>query len=298
MSAPTLPHRFTHEAMATTFEVRLAGTDARYAGQAADAVFALIDRLEHALSRFGEAGDVACINRLAPGEVWRVGAETFACLRLALELAALTGGAFDPALGREMDRVRGEAGEPGARGRLLLDEAALAVQVLDGRVSLDLGAIGKGFALDRAAELLREWGLERALLVAGGGSSVLALDGPTPGEGWPVGVGDSARPLALVHQAVGASGTAYQGGHILDPLTGQPARGPARAWAFHTSAAVADALSTAWMILSPEEIDEICQRVSGAGAILQPNSDTTRLVHLGASPAPSLFSLTSSIQNP
>ncbi len=280
------PHLFQHEAMATTFELRIAGHPASYAGQAAAACFALADRLEDVLSRYRETSDIACINRLAPGEVFRITADTAACLALALELSALTGGAFDPTLGHATDRLRAPpfALRPSPfappRGRLLLDPEGLAVQVLDGPVSLDLGAIGKGFALDCMADLLGEWGVTRALLIAGG-SSLLALDGPDADTPWEVGVGEPSRPFPLRHRAVGASGTTVKGAHILDPLTRSPARGVARAWAFDDSAAIADALSTAWMVLSPAETAEVCRKRPQTAAVLQPVLGAPGLLFVG-----------------
>lgn len=280
----SMPHVFQHEAMATTFEIRIAGQPAAYARQAAEACFTLADRLEDLLSRYRESSDIACINRLAPGEVFRVSADTAACLALALELSALTGGAFDPTLGHEIDQLRSGTALPTTRGRLLLDAEGLAVQVLDGPVSLDLGAIGKGFALDRMAALLGEWGIDRALFIGGGGSSLLALDGPADSEAWEIGVGEPSRALPLRHRAVGASGTSVKGEHILDPVTRQPARGPVRAWAFDASAAAADALSTAWMVLTTPEVAEVCALRPGAGAIIQPVAGPHALVTLGHVP--------------
>ena len=280
------PHRFFHEAMATTFEVRIAGQPADYARQAADACFALLDRLEDQLSRFRESSDIACINRLGPGEVLRITADTAACLALAFEINAITGGAFDAGLGREMDlrRTGADSTAPGptVRGRLHLDSAGLAVQVLDAPVSLDLGAIGKGYALDRMADLLGEWGVERALLV-GGSSSLRALDGLAPDLAWEIGVGATTLPLCRL--AAGASGTGVQGEHILDPLTGGPARGAARAWAFADSAACADALSTAFMVLAAEEVAEVCRLRPEIGAVLQPAHSAPDLVSFGQVPA-------------
>lgn len=287
-AAPMPIHRVTHEAMATTFELRLAHADARYARQAAEAAFALVDQLEALLSRYREGSDVAQLAALAPGEVARVAPDTFACLRFALEMQALTGGAFHPALGAWVDRRRageslGDDASAGPQpGRLLLDPATLAVQVLDAPVALDFGAIGKGFALDRVAESLAEWRLDRALLVAGGGSSVLALDGPAPGSAWPLGAGGVEENYALLRRAVGASGTAVQGEHILDPLRGVPARLAERAWAFDASAAAADAVSTAAMSLAPEELTELCRLRPGLGLIvLTPDG---KLLRFGALP--------------
>jgi thiamine biosynthesis lipoprotein len=190
---------------------------------------------------------------------------------------ALTGGAFDPGLAEQMDRQRGnapDAASPPAhapRGRLLMDPENFTVCSQEGPVALDLGAIGKGFALDRMGEELETWDVRRALLVAGG-SSILALDGPQGTTGWEVTI-HRGKTLLLERCAVGASGTAVKGAHILDPRTGEPASTPVRAWAVHPSAAVADALSTAWMLLDADEIGQVCRQLPGSEAFLEPAAD-------------------------
>ncbi|MBI5380615.1 MAG: FAD:protein FMN transferase [Opitutae bacterium] len=280
-------HVFRHNAMATHFEVRVAGGDATYARQAAQASFAAADRIEGLLSRYDETSEISCLNRLPPGEAMRVSEDTFACLRQALEMHVLTGGAFDATLGRAMDRLRGKAPDAAPdepRGRLVLDPATQAVLVEGGAVALDLGAIGKGFALDRMADVLREWEVPRALLVSGG-SSILALDAPAAGQGWAVTVGDATPPqrLCLINRAIGSSGTTVQGQHILDPLTGRPAQNFFRTWALAANAAEADALSTAWMSLTAEEIAEVCRLRPGVGAVLQTAPEpVVPLIFLGA----------------
>jgi thiamine biosynthesis lipoprotein len=276
MSTAALPlHRVRQDHMATYFEVQVAHENEKYARQAAQAAFQVTVRMENLLSRYRENSEVSQIRRMVPDETLRLTQDTFFCLRLAAEMQQLTGGAFDPALGAQMDILRGkktirnDAAEPTTRGRLVMEPNNFTVCCRDAPVNLDLGAIGKGFALDRMAEELRDWEIDRALLIAGG-SSLLALAGPDPdpASGWKISL-SGHREFKLCHGALGASGTSVKGAHILDPRTGMPTQGPFRTWATAKSAAIADALSTAWMLLSLVEIREICQNREDLGAIIQ-----------------------------
>ena len=113
---PAFPvHRFRHNAMATTFEVMIAGENAEYARQTAEEAFDEIDRLELELSRFIENSDVSLISGLAAGRSARVGIAAFECLRLAARVHAETGGAFDVTIGALAELYsRGGSGPPSA----------------------------------------------------------------------------------------------------------------------------------------------------------------------------------------
>jgi thiamine biosynthesis lipoprotein len=255
---------FRHEAMATYFEITVAGHPEAYARQAAGAAFRELDRLEGELSRFIESSDIARANRLAFGEALTIGDDTLECLLLAAGLAESTQHAFDPAYGSAR---RPE--HPESAPAFTLDPAAHVLTSRASRLHLDLGAVGKGYALDRLAEVLAEWGVDSAFLNSGG-STALALDHPPSATGWTVGLGegDARREFLLKGAALSGSGLAVKGAHLIDPRTGRPATRTLRAWAHAPDAAVADALSTAFFVMTDDEVAAFCAANAGIGAAL------------------------------
>jgi thiamine biosynthesis lipoprotein len=243
-------HQFNHAAMATHFQVRINCDDKMYAAKAAQAAFDLVDSLEAHLSRFRSNSDIARIGDLAPREKMRLSEPAFACLQIAERMERATHGAFcaTPAA------LKTQFALP--QWSLLPDEQSILC--LSGQLQFDLGAIGKGFALDRMAELLCQWDCPSFLLIAGG-SSVLAGDPPAETPGWSCGLGEdhASQRFLLTHASLSGSGLAVQGSHILDPRNGRPASRQMRAWALADTAAESDALSTACMVLSEPELEEV-----------------------------------------
>jgi len=278
--------RFSHEAMATTYEVIAVHEDEQYARQAAAAAFEEVDRLEGELSRFIENSDISGINSLPANQPLQLGLDSFACLQISAQIHADTGGAFDITIGSLFKCWRNKDGslrQPSAEeldfarqhtgtGLLQLDEASHTVQLLTAPVLVDLGGVGKGYAVDRMAELLREWSIDVAL-ISGGYSSVLALDAPPGTEGWPLTLSNPddhkqilARPR-LQNRALSGSGV-QKGQHIIDPRTGRPVKGKRAAWSSAPDAASADALSTAFMIMTQDEIAQYCSLHRSALAMI------------------------------
>jgi thiamine biosynthesis lipoprotein len=311
---PAVPplHRFAHEAMTTVFEVVVAGQEETYARQAAAAVFREIDRLEGLLSRFQPCSDIAQLNRLKPGETLRVCLEAFECLQLAAQVHADTGGAFDVTVGPLMNLMRDAKGNwqritdaelAAARAtvgmeRLVLNPQEFTVTIRPAAgpdpsacVEVDLGAVGKGYALDKAAEILADWEIPDVLLHSGT-SSVLALgnggeaaDCPAGKRGWPLGVaGDWSREagfdtVLLSGAALSGSGTEVKGQHVLDPRTGRPAANHLAAWAIAPSAALSDALSTAFMVMTTAEVNSYCRsRVEVAALVVEKRRGLLRML--------------------
>lgn len=289
MSGPINLHRFSHEAMTTFFEVIVRGDDATYAQQAANAAFREIDRLESLLSRFDPCSDVSQVNRLKPGQSIRVGTDVFECLSVAAWAYSETGGAFDvtvgPVLGFQKD-MKGVAPNDKAgvdfeaarklvgMMRLDLDDSDFSVGIradAEGGVEIDLGGIGKGYALDKVADIIEEWDLKDFLLNAGFSTALASGNGDVDG-GWLAGVGGAwgkaagIESVRLFNEALNGSGTEVKGAHIIDPVTGRAAQEHLAAWSVCPSATAGDALSTAFMVMPTEKVKAFCTAHDGVGA--------------------------------
>jgi thiamine biosynthesis lipoprotein len=307
----TLLVRLARRAMATTFEIvfPFGTSDATRMGEAA---LDLIDGLENQLTAYRDGSEVCRLNRLAPAQAVPVEAGLFGLLQMAARITGATGGAFDVTAGalikawgffRGPKRVPSDAERAEALGQagmhwVELRPEGLAVRYLRPRLEINLGAIGKGYALDRASALLaREWECSSVLL-HGGHSSVYARGCP-PGNprGWPVTLRHPWRPqrLALVwlhDRALGTSAATFQHleyngkklGHVLDPRTGWPAEGIASASVLAPTGAEADALSTAFFVGGVETARRYCEAHPEVGAILLPEGDAAEPVVFGLAP--------------
>ena len=269
---------FNHSAMATQFQVRIAGEEKTYAAQTAHAAFMLTDELESRLSRFRANSEISQIAQLVPGDKLRLSEPVFACLRLAQRMEFATRGAFSVTAAA----LKTQPTKP----LWALLEKEFSIRCDSGRLEFDLGAIGKGFALDRMAAVLREWSCPAFLLVAGG-SSILAGEAPAGAAGWDCGLGEnnSARRHRLANGSLSGSGLAVKGEHIFDPRTGLACARRNRAWALTSLAAESDALSTACMILDETEIHDVVKRNADWLVFL---NDKEEWRQLGSRPAPPL----------
>ncbi|MBB6049260.1 FAD:protein FMN transferase [Armatimonas rosea] len=247
------------EAMRCRFELVLEGDSEERLVAAGEEALAEIEAVERQLSAYDPESELWAVNALAGKGPVRVRPTTLAFLEEARALTEQTAGAFDPTIGALIALWRGSE-EPtdesvaqalartGWQG-VLLDHETNSITLAREGLRLDPGAIGKGWALDRARDILEEAGVTRALL-HGGTSSVVAL-----GEGWKVQIGGGPT-LTLSNQSLGVSAPSGRWavfgerryGHVLDPRTGWPVG--ARAWAavIAPTATQADALSTALLV--------------------------------------------------
>jgi len=281
--------------MSTMFELMVAESDRQLAQSAAYQVFRKVDRLEQIFSRFLDISEVSQIRYLKPGKVLRVSSEMIDILLTATEVCAATQGAFDVTVGTVMDvlrevkhrwsalteQERESALAACGMNRLIIDRENFLVAVKPDRLGnhspleLDFGAIGKGYALDVACNMLiNEWEFEN-FLIHGGTSTVVARGSMGDGQdGWPVGVcGDWKQragfdAVRLKDMAISGSGFEEKGTHVVDVRKGVAAVRHGAAWSSAPTAALSDGMSTAFLGLTWREIKAACDALHGCGVLV------------------------------
>lgn len=274
--------------MATRFEIVLHGSNPHSLRAAGEEALDEIERLEGQLSLYQPASEVARLNRDAHQRRVRVTPALFQLLRRARDLSAETGGAFDITIAplvRCWGFMNGTGSMPDlsaveeARSRIGMhliefDPENLEIHFQRPGTMIDLGAIGKGYAIDRAAEILREAGITSALL-HGGTSTAYAIGRQPDGARWKIAVTpptneSDAKALGTVDlEDESLSVSAIWGrsfrvgektyGHIIDPRSGFPAEGALLSAVVWPSATESDALSTA-LLTAPELLAEFAKR--------------------------------------
>lgn len=307
--------RLACRAMASRFELVLFGKDEARLRAAGEEALAEIQRLDARLSRFQPTSDISRINREAFAGPVRAEARLFSLLVECRRIWSETGGAFDITVGPLMQawgfvhntgRLPDEATLAKARSAsgmhlVDLDESERTIRFAHPDLSIDLGAIGKGYAVDEAMQLLRDAGVENAFL-HGGTSTIYGLGTAPGGEPWHVAIpaagtvhgGDEnvEAVIPLQDEALSVSavwGKAFEAdghvfGHVIDPRSGRPVRGATMAAVTSTSATAADALSTSLLVLGSEGLaGSTSDRGEGAFVVLDEGSYAAgKLAHLCA----------------
>jgi thiamine biosynthesis lipoprotein len=286
-------------AMATRFEIVLHGADPVALRAAGEEALDEIGRIEAQLSLYQSTSEISRLNARAAHEPVRVTPSLFHLLQQARELHAETQGAFDITIAPLL-RCWGFMGGTGhlpnpqelaaARERtgmhlVELNPADFTVRFAREGVMLDLGAIGKGYAVQQAANALRELGITSAL-VNGGTSSIYALGHPPGAENWKIALEYPSNPsqkpppllatIPLQDEALSVSavwGKSFQSegatfGHVLDPRAGQPAVGSLMAAVVLPSATETDAFSTGLLVAGVAGYDKIASQRSNMRTIL------------------------------
>ena len=264
-------------AMRTRFEIVLAdGADPAHLRAAGEEALDEIERIEAWLSAFKPESELSSVNAHAASRPIRVSAPFFKLLEDAAMHSEHTRGAFDMSVAPLLRYWQGISSGTGVvdetertqahalvgMQNLCLDSVNSTVRFSKNGVCLDPGAIGKGYAIERAANILREAGIQSALL-HGGTSTVCAIGAPPGNSAWVIAIQHPARRDALLARAMlhdrSLSVSAVHGktfwaagrrfGHVIDPRSGWPVKDTLLAACVADSATETDALSTALLVL-------------------------------------------------
>lgn len=233
--------------MDTFAEITCYSSDRESASKAMKDAFGEMERIEEVFSKFDEKSEVSRINSAAGlGEIV-VSPEVFKIIEDSIYYSRLSDGSFDITVG------------PSQKGRykdIVLDRNKLSVRFLDKDIKIDLGGIVKGYAVDRAKDILVFRGIENALISIGG--NIFALGSPPRKDSWRIGIRDPKsrskimRKLNLEDRAVSTSADYERPFHIIDPSSGKPSDEVMSVTIVANSAEEADALSTAVFVTGPE----------------------------------------------
>lgn len=281
--------------MACEFEIILSGESRQEATDITNLALDEVQRLDELLSCFRPTSEVSFLNAEAALRPVSITPDLFEILRTAKEIWRETDGAFDVTAGPLIQLWReaessGIAPEQSAidralqhvgMGHVILDEQTHAVNFDAPNLQINLGAIGKGYAVQKCASILDEYGIQSALISAGG-STIQAIGDGLDGEGWKIGIrhpsilGARVTEITLNNQSMSTSGGPAQRDkiveenfeHIIDPVTGLSANSKAASVSVITdSAMLSDALATAFYLRGPELAEEYCSKYANVKVV-------------------------------
>jgi thiamine biosynthesis lipoprotein len=287
--SPTFIHKKKY-VMGTVFEVVAYDNSLDHASAAIDGAFHEVTRLDEIMSNYKPDSELSHLNRTAHFQAETVSPDLYRIIEESLRYSKASNGKFDitvaPLVNYWKSVMRGErtrsiSDEQKLRGCTGFEKIALLppdrVEFRSACLQIDLGAIGKGYAVDRMADILRSKGVSSALVNAGG-STIYAIGSPPHELGWRVHLrdpsGKTGREVLLLDNSVSTSEQTApdllgggNAGHIIDPETGQPAKAVAAVSAIARTATASDALSTTLLLLGSEQGATLIQNTVGTAAI-------------------------------
>jgi thiamine biosynthesis lipoprotein len=291
VSGQTTP--FVHKkryAMGTVFEIVAYSDSTARASSAVDQALDEVVRLDNVMSNFKPGSDLSRMNREAHFHAVKIPADLYQVIETSLIYSRLSAGEFDVSVGPLVDLWKTalaggatptDAEQAQARSCVGYQKIELLVpdqiEFHSDCMRIDLGAIGKGYAVDRALEILRSDGIERAYIDAGG-STIYGLGAPPDRDGWLVHLRDPSNRLnpqvKLINNSVSTSEqtaastlTGDAPGHIVTPGSGKPLRTRYAVSVTAKSATDSDALSTALLLLGPEKGARLISHLKDVTAI-------------------------------
>ncbi|MCD5401924.1 FAD:protein FMN transferase [candidate division NPL-UPA2 bacterium] len=286
--------RETRFLLGTTVEITIKGEEEARARQAIHHAFREIEKIHNLMNPFCEDSELSRLNREGAEGPVELGPDTFRVIQKSLRLSELSQGAFDITIApllRLWDAARKRGQLPGREElqktlalvnyqNILFDEEKRTVKFREKGMSLNLGGIAKGYAVDKAVEKLRYWGIERAIVNAGG--DIYLLGRPWERDFWVIGLKHPRRRGAILgtikarDEAMVTSGDyedyfildGQRFSHLLDPRKGRPVEGVLSVTVLAENTLKADGLSTAIFVLGPKKGLELANRLAGVETII------------------------------
>lgn len=273
---------FQVDAMNTSFTIRVPENQSAALESNFRQFSELLEELESSLSRYRHDSDISRVNTMQSGDTLFISPHAHACLKQAMQAYQATQGLFDVTLGRQIRNLKEQQGSTVSdhSGQLKIAEDQPLVECITPGREIDLGGIGKGYALDQWGKLIKSLPIDSALLSAGT-STHLAV-GANP---WPIEMlyehGQKSYPLK--RGAFSVSGVQVQGNHLVHPdsIDEETPLSLKQVWVAHAEATFADAYSTACLLMHPEEIQDFFKAPTGITFLQTETNGTSELVTLG-----------------
>jgi thiamine biosynthesis lipoprotein len=305
MAARVALYRDSRVIMGTLFEVQVYDANAVRANGAIGAALDEMARVDRLLSNYNPASELSRMNKEASEGPFHASAELFNFVTTCRQFYDNTEGTFDPTVGA-LVRVWGffsrHPGLPSAEqiaaarlatgfDKVQIDSAQRTIRYTVPGLEMDPGGIGKGYAADRATEVLKRLGI-RAALVSAGGSSISAIGHPPGQRAWRIAISNPAnqsKAVAVVElrdSSLSTSGVSRQSlesgshtySHIFDPRTGEPVENMCQVTVVTQKGTAAEALSKAAFILSRENLAGVLKRYPGSHVLRLEGSCTSNSV--------------------
>ncbi len=283
--------------MGTQVTIKLESNTKQQAEQCAKNAFNEINRIELLLSTYKADSEISQINSHAAQNPVNISDETFSLLQLAIKYSKISHGAFDisyESIGYQYD-LRKKSKPSDDNIQRLLPAINYQHIVLNypsvffkhPNVKINLGGIGKGYAIEKASQLLKQCGISEGIISAGGDSKII---GDHHGKEWIIGIqhprkkNELALRIPLSNIAISTSGdyeryyidNGKRIHHIINPKTGKPSTRSWSASVIGDNATITDALSTTTFILGEKEGLELINSIAGVDAII---IDTNGQIH-------------------
>lgn len=290
--------------MGTVFEIAAYDQSSEHASDAIEKALEEVVRIDALLSDYKPESALSQLNRSAHFQAQRVPPDLYRVVEQALEYSRLTDGKFDisvaPWVNLWKAAMSGDAtpsAEQQSRVRSCVGYQKIKLTPPD-QVTfhspcllLDLGAIGKGYAVDRAAAVLRSWGIHNALINAGG-STLLAMGAPPSKSAWLLHLRDPSGKLdpevMLNDQSVSTSEQTPpsllgkdSAGHIIDPDTGMPLLTDLAVSVIAKTGTESDALSTSLLLVGPEKGKALASHLENVSAVWISPQARTEIINAG-----------------